>query len=54
MTGNIPSSNNGKTGKNTVIEGVEDEVYELPDSDFSKAAARLFDKIDHGNPGVLP
>ena len=54
VTGNIPSSYKGNTGKNTVIEGVEDEVYELPDSDFSKASAILFDKIDHGNPGVLP
>ena len=54
MTGNIPSPCNGKTGENTVIEDVEDDVDELPDSDFSKAAARVFDKIDHVKDGVLP
>ena len=37
-----------------MIEYVEDEVDELPDSDFSKATARVFDKIDHGNYGVIP
>ena len=51
MTGNTPLSSKGKTGKKTVIEYVEDE---LPDSDFSKAATRLFDKIDNGKDGVLP
>ena len=54
MTGNIPSSSKGKTGEKTVIEDVEDDVYELPDSDFSKAAARVFDKIDNEKYGVLP
>ena len=54
MTGNIPLSFKGKTGKNTVIEDVKDDVYELPDSDFSKSAMRVFDKIDHGKDGVLP
>ena len=54
MTGNIPSSSKGKTGKQTVIEDVEDDVNELPDSDFSKAAARVFDRIDNGKAGVLP
>ena len=54
MTGNIPSSNNGKTGKNTVIRDVEDEVYELPDSDISKSAARVFDNIYNGKDGALP
>ena len=29
-------------------------VYELPDSYFSKAAAILFYKIDHGKYGALP
>ena len=33
---------------------MEDDVDELPDSDFSKAAVRVFDKIDHGKDGVLP
>ena len=36
MTGNIPLSSKGKTGKNTVIDDVEDDVDELPDSDFPK------------------
>ena len=44
----------GKIGKKTVIENVEDDVDELPDSDFSKAAAIIFDKIDHGKDGALP
>ena len=34
MTGNIPSSSKGRTGEETVIEDVEDDVDELPDSDF--------------------
>ena len=54
MTGNIPSSYKGKTGKKTVIEDVEDNVDELPDSDFSKAAARMFDKIENRKDGILP
>ena len=33
---------------------VEDIVYELPDSDFSNAAARVFDKLDNGKYGALP
>ena len=37
-----------------MIKDVEDDADELPDSDFVKAAARLFDKIDHGKDGVLP
>ena len=44
----------GKTGENTIIEDVEDDGDELPDSYFSKYAARLFDKIDNGKDGVLP
>ena len=35
-TGHIPSSYKGKTGKKTVIEDVEDDIDELPDSDFSE------------------
>ena len=54
MTCNIPSSYMGKTGENTVIEYVEDGVDELPDSDFTKATARVFDKIDSWKDGVLP
>ena len=33
---------------------VEYDVDELPDSDFSKAAARVFDKIYNGKYGALP
>ena len=46
-------SSKGKTRQNTVIEDVEDGVYELPDSDFYQSAVRVFDKIDHGKDGVL-
>ena len=54
MTGNITQSSKGKIGENNVIEYLDDDVYELPDSDFAKATTRLFDKIDHGEYGVLP
>ena len=54
MTGNIPSSSKGRTGKKTVMEDVENDVDELPDSDFSKSAARVFDKIYNRKDGVLP
>ena len=37
-----------------MIEDVEDDINELPDSDFSKSAVRIFDKIDNGKCGVLP
>ena len=37
-----------------MIEDVEDNIDELPVSDFSKAAAVIFDKIDNGKDGVLP
>ena len=37
---------------------MEDDIDELPHSDFSKAADKLFDEIDHGkavnNSGVQP
>ena len=49
----FPPRLKGKTGKKTVIEDVEDDVDELPDSDFDKAAAIVFDKIDHRKDGVL-
>ena len=54
MTGYIPSSSKGKTGKKTVIKYVEYDVYELPYLYFSKATAIIFDNIDNGNDGVLP
>ena len=54
MTGNIPSSSNGKTDEETVIEDVEDIVDELPGSYISKSTARLFDKIHNGKDGFLP
>ena len=37
-----------------MVEDVEDDIEELPDSDFAKAAAIIFDKIDHGNDGAFP
>ena len=37
-----------------MIDNVEDDVDELPYSYFSKAAARVFDKIYHGKYSVLP
>ena len=54
MTGIITSSSKFNIGKNTVMEDMEDDVDELPDSYFSKAAAIVFDKIDNGKNGVLP
>ena len=54
MTGNILSSSKAKTGKNTVIEDLEDEIYELPDSNFTKTAAIVFYKINNGKDGVFP
>ena len=42
-----------KTDKNTLIEDVEDYIDELTDSDFAKAAAIIFDKIDNEKYGVL-
>ena len=54
MTGNIPSSYKGNTGKNNVIEYMEGDVYKLPDSDFSKSSARVFDKIYNRKAGFLP
>ena len=49
-----PHNLQGKTGKKAFIEDMEDDVYELPDSDFAKASARVFGKIDNGKDGVLP
>ena len=37
-----------------MIEDVEDDVNELPGSDFSKNATGVFDKIYNGEDGVLP
>ena len=54
VTGHIPSSSKGKTGKKTVIEDVEDDIDELPDSDFSRATVRLFYEIDNVKAGLLP
>ena len=39
--------------QNNVIEDTEDDVDKLPDSDFSKAAAIIFDRIDNGKSIVL-
>ena len=54
MTGNINSSSKGKTSEKTVIHDIEYDIDELPDSDFSKSAARVFDKIYNGKDGALP
>ena len=54
MTGNIPLSYEENTGKNNLMEDVEDDVDEISDSDISKASAKIFDKIDNGKDGVLP
>ena len=54
VTGHIPSLFKGKTGKKTMIEDVEDDIDELPDSDFSRATIRLFYEIDNGKTGLLP
>ena len=53
MTGNINSSSKANTGKNTVIEYVDDDVDGVPDTFSAKAAARVFDKIDNVKDGVL-
>ena len=37
-----------------MIEDVEDDIDELPDSDFSKATARVFHKTDNGKDDFLP
>ena len=42
-----------KTGKKTVIEDVEDDVDSVTESYFSKPPARVLDKTDNGNDGVL-
>ena len=36
MTGNVPLSSKGNTGQKAVIEDVEDDIDELPDTDFPK------------------
>ena len=36
-----------------MIEDVKDKVDKLPDSDFAKSVAIIFDKTDNGNDGVL-
>ena len=36
-----------------MMEDVEDGVYEIPDSYFSKATARVSDKRDNGKVGVF-
>ena len=36
-----------------MIEDVEDDIDEPPDSDFSRAIVRLFYEIDNGKAGLL-
>ena len=54
MTGNIPFSYKGKTGKSTVIEYVEYDRDKIPESYFSKSTARVSDKIDNEKDCFLP
>ena len=54
VTDNTPLWYKSKTVEKTVIEDVEDDIYELPGSYFSKASARLFDKIYNEKADVLP
>ena len=51
VTVHILSSSKGETGKKTVIEDVEDDIDELPDSYFSRATVRLFYEIDNRKAG---
>ena len=37
-----------------MIEDVEDDINELPDSYYSKAPTVVFDKTYNGKDGVLP
>ena len=37
-----------------MIEDVEDDIVELPDSDFSRATVRLFYEIDNRKAGLFP
>ena len=53
MTGNITPSYKSKTAEKTLIEEVEDDVYEPPHSYFSKASTRVFDQLDNGKAGHL-
>ena len=54
MTGNITSSYKGNKSKTTMIEDVEDDIDELPDSYFFKSTGRVFGNIDNGKSSVLP
>ena len=54
VIGGIPSSSKSKTGEKTMIEYVEYDIDELPDEDFTKASARVFNEIDNGKAGVVP
>ena len=54
VTDNIVSSSKGTTVEKTAIEDVEYKMDELPDSDFSNSAARVFDEIDNGKTDNLP
>ena len=53
MTGNITLPSKGKTGEHTVMEEVEYDVDELPDSYFSKSTTVIFDKKDNGKDGAI-
>ena len=44
MTGNITLSYKGNKDENTLIEDMEDDVYEIPDSIFSNLLQEYFIK----------
>ena len=57
MAGGDAAGGDGSSADGADIDSppppVEDDVDEIPDSDFSKASARVFDKIDNGKYGFL-
>ena len=53
MIVNITLSHKGNKGKTTMIEDVEDDIDELPDSDFFKSAGRVYGNIDNSKSSVL-
>ena len=54
MTGNIILSSKGNTSEKTVTEDMEDDLDELPDLDYVKSVAIVFDKMDNKKDVVLP
>ena len=54
VTDKLPLSYKVKTGEKNVIEYVDDDIDQIPDSDFTKASAIVFGGIYNGKSGVLP